>query len=122
MKIYLVGQPVREFKYFDSEIDINYIYADTGRITKQALNLIFADFWMCLIPNPPEKLYTNMSMINLLLATNFPVQDFVIFPAVISNSKNLFSLIFEDCLFGIIPDESYMSFSNQDFIFPLKDF
>lgn len=63
-----------------------------------------------------------MSMINLLLATNFPVQDFVIFPAVISSSKNLFSLIFEDCLFGIIPDESYVSFSNQDFIFPLKDF
>lgn len=48
------------------------------------------------------------------------MHDFVIFLAVISSAKNLFSLISKDCLFEIIPDESYMSFSNQDFSRPLK--
>lgn len=61
-----MGQPVREFIYVDSEIDIYDVYADIGRVTKQVLNEIVANFWMCLISNPPGSLDTNMSMINLL--------------------------------------------------------
>lgn len=44
MKTCLFGQPGREFKYIDSEIGIYDIYADTGRVTKEALNEVVADF------------------------------------------------------------------------------
>lgn len=52
---YTLCQPVREFKYADSGIDTYDIYADTGRVTKQALKEIVADLQICLIPNTPWK-------------------------------------------------------------------